>query len=160
VAVDPYAPLVVLERTRSSRATFYSYAIRILLYTGLTTGISLAPTRELVGAPIFMLGACILGIVAILAIDVPLQRWELARYARTEVYDDALIIMRPGRKHARIEVAFSEITSYSDASAEKIELGVDQPSVPRAYLAIPTPSEDGRTKLLELLDTKGIRRQD
>ncbi len=156
MAVDPYAPLVVLERQKSSRQTFLSYAIRIALYTGLTASIYWHAS----GALVFMLGAPVLSVVAILAIDVPLQRWEIARFARTEVYDDAIIIMRPGRKHARIEVPFSSITGYSDSSAEKVDLGVDQPRVPRAYLAIPTPSEWGRTKLLEVLDKKGIRRQD
>jgi hypothetical protein len=89
------------------------------------------------------------------------RRYFVCRSGTATFYEDRVAFRKRVRGQTRFTeatVAWSELGGYRDGSSDYIQLVRKGESFASPLLAIPTPSEDDRVKVLALLDARGLAR--
>jgi hypothetical protein len=84
---------------------------------------------------------------------VALKRFFKRRIGYTEFFHDRIAISRD----AKVEVPWSEVVGYDDGAREFVEL-VRAGDARSTDLCIRTRTEEERTAVLALLDSRGVKR--
>jgi hypothetical protein len=97
-------------------------------------------------------------VVAVIALHLAVRPYLRSREGTLRFYSDRLVVYGKADALLGLEVAWSKLESFDDSSADFVRLhskGGDLDSI----LAVPTPAEDIRTRLLALLTERGLRRR-
>lgn len=158
------APLLVIEGRLPGGERWGVALLATLCVLGGVAALTASPLIQWLhagrGGPgvalLLLLGVATGVVVPLIALD----RWELRRAARVELYPERVVLLREREGHARLELRWEELAGFRDGQAEWIEL-VPRPRptpVLSDLLAIPTPTDEARAALLAALDGRGLRR--
>jgi hypothetical protein len=90
-----------------------------------------------------------------------LRDYLLCRSGEVLLYGNRVVILKdlPARQSVARVVTWAELSAYEDASPEFVQLYTQDEAKPLPTLTIPTPTEQDRVMVLELLDHAGVARR-
>lgn len=161
-APDP--PLLVIEGRLPGAARWGVALLATLCVLGAVAALTSSPLVRWLhgggggpGVALLLLLAIAVGVVLPL---IALDRWELRRAARVELYPERVVLLRERSAHGRVELRWDELAGFRDGEAGWVELVARPRATPvlSDLLAIPTPTDEARAALLAALDGRGLPR--
>jgi hypothetical protein len=170
VNVRPELPLVVEGRTTPSAARAFVVAALLGFAGGTVAALpviaeylaSLVETSTLSSAPRWPLELPVFGWGFALFVLLPLGtflglRAIEARSGRVTFREDVIEIEKGRSKRT---LRWSSVSAYRARSAAFVQLHASGARFSLPGLAVPTPTEDDRARVIDLLDARGIPRKD